>query len=88
MLGVIADDEHHDYQQFVAVFSAKIPDGSPFLSVVIIVIPFENQCWNYEEERYLIVNMVRTYCLMSNVPRDTLETSYYTRSFRLSLCIR
>ena len=50
MLGVIADDEHHGYQQFVAVFSAKIPDGSPFLSVVIIVIPVEIQCWNYEEK--------------------------------------
>ena len=58
MLGVIADDEHHGYQQFIAVFSAKIPDGSPFLSVVIIVIPFEIQCLNYEEKRCLISKMV------------------------------
>ena len=73
MLGVIADDEHHGYQQFVSVFSAKIPDRSPFLSTVIIVIPFEIQCWKYEEKRYLIAKMARTYCLISDVPSRHIE---------------
>ena len=42
MLGVIDDDEHHGYQQFVAVFLAKIPEGSQ-------VFVGSNYCYSVEK---------------------------------------